>query len=107
MPFFDPSQLSPRAIAPGAAIRTMWGERIMISLVDLEPASQVPAHTHPHEQMGMVLEGSMTMIIGGESRVLGVGDAYLIPSGIEHSVTTGSASTRVLDIFSPPREDYK
>jgi len=106
MTFFDPSQLSPRTLAPGAQTRTMWGERIMISLVDLEPASQVPVHSHPHEQMGMVLEGALTMVIGGESRDLKAGDVFLIPSNAEHSVSTGNVATQVLDIFSPPRQDY-
>ena len=106
MTFFDPSQISPRILAPGAQTRTMWGDRIMISLVDLEPASQVPVHNHPHEQMGMVLEGAMTMVIGGESRDLKAGDVFLIPSNAEHSVSTGNVTTRVLDIFSPPRQDY-
>ncbi len=78
----------------------------MVSLVDMEPGSQVPVHTHPHEQMGMVLEGSLTMVIGDESRQLRAGDVYLAPGNVEHSVTTGGTLTRVLDIFSPPREDY-
>ena len=107
MTFFDPAQISPRAIAPGAQIRTMWGERIMISLADAESGAQVPAHSHPHEQMGMVLEGALTMVIGGESRDLKAGDVFLIPSDVEHSISTGNVRTRVLDIFSPPREDYK
>ena len=106
MAFFDPSQISPRTLGPGWQIRTMWGEHIMISLADLEPASQVPAHTHPHEQMGMVLEGALTMVIGGESRDLKAGDVFLIPSNLEHSISTGNVTTRVLDIFSPPRQDF-
>ena len=106
MTFFDPSQRAPRTLAPGVQLRTMWGERIMVSMVDLEPGAQVPAHTHPHEQMGMVLEGALTMTIGGETRDLKAGDVYLAPPGIEHSVSTGNVATRVMDIFSPPREDY-
>ncbi|MBI4200906.1 MAG: cupin domain-containing protein [Chloroflexi bacterium] len=107
MPFYDPSQRPSRIIAPGVHIKTMWGERIMISLVDLAAGSQVPAHTHPHEQMGMVLKGRMTMVIEGESRDLRAGEVYLIPSGVEHSVSRVNVATRVVDIFSPPREDYK
>ena len=106
MTFFEPSQLSSRTLAPGVQARVMWGERIMVSLVNLEPGSQVPAHTHPHEQMGMVLEGAMTMDIGGESHDLKAGDAYLVPSDVEHVVTTGNVPTQVLDIFSPPRQEF-
>ncbi|MBI2202009.1 MAG: cupin domain-containing protein [Armatimonadetes bacterium] len=106
MPFFDPSKLRPREIAPGARIRTMWGERIMVSMVDLEPGSVVPAHTHPHEQMGVVLEGEFHMRVGGEERLLKPGDVYLVPSNMEHSVTVGATRAQVADLFSPPREDY-
>lgn len=106
MTFFDPSQLPPRTLGPGVQTRTMWGERIMISLADLEPASQVPAHSHPHEQMGIVLEGALTVVIAGESRELKAGDVFLVPSNVEHSVSRVNVSTRVVDIFSPPRQDY-
>ena len=82
MTFFDPSQRPARTIAPGVQIKTMWGERIMISVVDLAAGSQVPAHVHPNEQMGMVLEGRMTMVIGAERHDLKAGEVYLIPSGI-------------------------
>ena len=107
MTFFDPSHVPHREIAPGVRIRTMWGDRIMVSVVDLEPGSQVPSHTHPNEQMGMVLEGGMRMVIGGETSDLKQGDIYLATSDQEHSVTDVELFTRVLDIFSPPREDYK
>ena len=107
MAFFDPSVVSPREIAPGVRIRTMWGEHIMVSVVEMEPNCTVPAHAHPHEQMGVVLEGGMRIVIGGESRDLKPGDVFLVPSNQEHSVFNSGVSTRVLDIFSPPREEYK
>ena len=35
------------------------------------------------------------------------GDVYLIPSGVEHSATAVGGPARALDIFSPPRDEYK
>lgn len=104
--YFQSSQITPRDIAPGIQIRPMWGERIMVSIIDVAPGSEVPPHTHPHEQMGLVLEGGVTMVIGGDLRVLNPGDVYLVPPDVEHGVFAGSERARVVHIFSPPREDY-
>jgi len=107
MPFFNAAQRTSRTIGPGVHLGTMWGDNIMVSVVNLDANAKVPAHTHPHEQMGMVLEGFLTMTIGEETQVLTVGDVYLAPTNTEHSVAAGDVNTKVLDIFSPPREDYK
>ena len=107
MPFYNPSQIDTREIFPGARIRTMWGEHIMVSLVDLDPHSEVPKHSHPNEQAGIVLEGELTMTISREEQTLKKGDVYFIPSDVEHSVTVGERSAQVADLFSPPRDDYK
>ena len=107
MYFYQPADVPPRELAPGFRIRTMWGERIMLSLVELDPKAEVPEHTHPHEQMGIVLDGVIHMTIGGQARTLHQGDVYLVPPNVPHMVTMGDAKARVVDLFSPPREEYK
>ena len=94
-------------LAPGARTRTFWGDNMLLSLVEIDANSLVPLHTHPHEQAGIVVEGEMEMGIGGEVKVLQVGDMYIIPGGVEHYAKTVTASAKVLDIFSPVREDYQ
>ena len=66
-----------------------------------------PDHTHPHEQGGMLLEGELEMVIAGESRALKPGDIYIIPGNVEHLARTRASKARVLDIFSPVREEFK
>ena len=107
MPFYDPSQVQPKEIAPGASIQPVWGEKVMMVYVTLENGSEVPLHRHPHEQMGMGLEGELEMTIDGEKKVVKKGEAYLVPSNVEHSAVANRGRAMVLDIFSPPREDYK
>ncbi len=109
MPYFiDSSKLERREIAPGITIRTMWGDKLMISIVENAPHAVVPAHTHSeHEQGGIVLQGEFDMMIGGETRRLKPGDAYVIPPGVEHKLTGGDGWALALDVFSPPREEYK
>ena len=108
MPFFDISSTAPQALLPGISVRTAWGDRIMLSFLDFEyEGATVPLHHHLHEQMGMGLEGEFELVIGQETRVIRLGDVYLIPSDVMHSATAVGGPARALDIFSPPREEYK
>jgi len=101
------ANVKPVEMVPGAWQRTLaWGERMLISHVTLEPGSLVPRHKHPHEQVGFVIEGEITMVIGGESHAFKAGDSYVIPSNVEHDGRV-TQHTVVLDVFSPPREDFK
>jgi len=105
--FFDLADLKPKEVIPGMQIRVASGERIMLSYVDLEEGSEVKDHSHPHEQAGMVIEGEGDFRIGGEERKVRPGDLYVIPSQVVHRLLVTRGPMRVLDIFSPPREEYR
>ena len=94
-------------LAPGARTQTFWGDNITLSFVTIDANSLVPRHTHPHEQAGLVIEGEMEMGIADEVKVLRPGDMYIIPGGVEHYAQCGDIPARVLDIFSPVREEFK
>ena len=106
MYFIEEDNMSKKSIAPGVSIAVAGGDRAQMSFVTLTPGAQVPMHDHPHEQMGVVLEGEFVMVIGGESRTIKTGDKYVIPGGVEHGVPDVKVKSVALDIFSPPREDY-
>ena|SRR5438105_15685975 len=107
MPFFDLSQQPTKTIFPGVTITTAWGEHLMLSFVTFEyGGASVPTHTHPHEQMGLGLEGEFELTIDEETRVIRSGDSYAIPGNTPHSaVSLGPA--RALDVFHPIRDDYR
>ncbi len=105
--FHDPSEIQRKDLAPGVTLRPMWGDKIMMSMVEIAPNAVVPMHTHPHEQAGLVLQGEFDFTIGGETKRLRQGDAYVIPGGVEHGLVGWDGWSMALDIFSPPREDYK
>ena len=100
-------QCSHHNIGPGVDIFTAAGNGIMLSLVEFEPSAIVELHSHPHEQMGILLEGEMTFIIDGERHLLGPGDMWRIPGDVEHSAIAGEAPVKALDVFHPIREDYR
>ena len=99
--------LSAKASAPGAQLRVAWGEKLMLSYVELAPGGKVPLHSHPHEQGGICLEGAMEFTIGDETRIIKRGESWMIPGGVTHAVRALEQGAVALDIFSPPREDYK
>ena len=93
-------------IFPGVEIRTTAGRQLMLSVVRLEPGSVVPDHSHPHEQMGMMISGRLEFTVDGTTRVLGPGDIWRIPGGVVHSVRALEEPAVALDVFHPIREDY-
>lgn len=106
MPFYNPSEIPTKEIIPGCHSRLIAGERVMLSVLDMPKGSVLPEHSHPHEQAGMVLEGRLSLAIDGDERVLHPGEAYLVPGGVLHSGYVVDEDVKVLDVFSPPREDY-
>src|SRR5205085_5733207 len=72
--FPTPDELSTHTIFPGVIILTAALEKMMLSVVDLAPHSVVEEHSHPHEQVGMLLEARATFFIGDEEKRLQAGD---------------------------------
>jgi quercetin dioxygenase-like cupin family protein len=105
--FPTPDELGRHTIFPGVQIRTCAAERMMMSLVDLAPHSVVEEHAHPHEQIGMILQGRAVFIVGGEEKILQAGDFYRIPGHVRHKVIALDEPVRALDIFHPIREEYR
>lgn len=86
--------------------RTVNGERLTLALVELAPDAVVPEHRHENEQMGMVVTGSVTFTVDGETRTLGPGGTWRIPSNLPHDLVTGPDGALVVDVFAPTREDW-
>jgi quercetin dioxygenase-like cupin family protein len=96
-----------RELFPGVRISVVSGEKLMLSRVEIAPDAVVPEHAHPHEQFGYVMQGEARFTIGGETRLLRQGDYYAIPGGVAHAVTAGSGGAVCMDIFAPPRDEYR
>jgi len=105
--FVGKSDCSKHCIFPGVTIYTVAGQQMMLSYVELEPGAIVEEHSHPHEQMGMVLAGEAHFFVGDEDRLLHAGDLYRIPGGVPHRVVATEKGAKALDVFHPVREDYR
>lgn len=86
--------------------RRVEGEKVTLALVELRPNAIVPVHRHEHEQLGLVIQGSVTFTIDGETRQLGPGGTWRVLGGRLHGVSVGREGAIVVDVFSPTRSDW-
>jgi len=108
--FFNLNDLSQgiyRQLADGMETRIFPGENVMISVVRLEPNASGEIHDHPQEQWGVLLEGSGVRIQNGIEHPVASGDFWQTPGGVPHGFRAGSEGAVVLDVFSPPRDEYR
>jgi quercetin dioxygenase-like cupin family protein len=95
-------------VKPGLTRRLITGERAMVASVELVRGCVVPRHAHVHEQISYVLDGCLRLVVGdagAESYEVRTGEVVVIPSNVPHAAEA-LEDTRVLDVFSPPREDW-
>jgi quercetin dioxygenase-like cupin family protein len=105
--FGDLSSIPPQQIWERIAARSVHGERLTLAVVELDPGAVAAEHSHENEQLGIVLQGKITFRIGDEQRELGPGDTWCIPGNTRHEATAGPEGCVVIDVFSPPRDDFR
>ncbi len=98
--------IEPKEILPGFKARFIHTDSQTLSLVTIEKGAVLPEHTHIHEQVSQVVEGSFKLTVGGETKVCNSGDVALIDSNVPHSGVALTPCT-IFDIFTPVREDYQ
>jgi quercetin dioxygenase-like cupin family protein len=93
-------------VFPGIKGHLIHTEHCTIADFRIASGTKLPVHQHPHEQTSTILEGRFEFRVGEEVRECGPGEVAVIPGGVPHS---GMALTdcRIMDIFSPVREDYR
>lgn len=96
-----------RELAPGLSTRIFAGEHAMLSVVTIAPGAMGTMHHHPEEQWGVLLSGSAIRFQGGEEIAVKTGDFWRTPGHVPHTMRAGPDGARVLDIFAPPRPEYK
>ncbi|HMU48109.1 MAG TPA: cupin domain-containing protein [Chitinophagaceae bacterium] len=95
-----------KELAPGILSKLVHGKKSTLSVVDIKQGSILPEHKHKHEQITFIVEGELEMMIKGKKYLLTAGSVHVIPSNFPHSAKA-ITDCRVIDVFSPVREDYK
>ena len=91
--------------------RLLTGERMMIAHVYLQAGAIVPRHEHDNEQLTYILEGTLRLWLGldedEEMFDIRAGEVLHIPPNVPHEVHIGPEGAVIVDVFSPPREDWQ
>ena len=93
-------------LAEGISRQMIYGERLMVCRFSFAPRVVTPVHSHPHEQITLVERGRARFTVAGVDRIASAGDILFFPSGIEHGATMLEEPVVLVDIFSPPREEF-
>lgn len=102
----DLSKVVSKEIMPGYHGKMIHTEHMSLAFWNVEEGAEVPEHQHINEQVMQVLEGTFEFTVAGKTKIYTTGDFVLIPSNVPHS---GKAMTpcKLVDVFSPVREEYK
>ena len=92
-------------LAEGAKNYIVSSERMTVSFVTLEPNIRITPHRHEPEQMVIVNDGACDFIVDGKLYHLEEGDVLIIPSNVEHGNYSSERGLRMIEVFSPPRQD--
>ncbi len=107
MGFFRKSELKEKQVLEGITLKSVSGDKTMMTFFEFEPDAVIPEHKHPHEQITYIIEGEMEFTLEGETKVLKTGDGVVIPPNYDHSAKILSMPTKAVDAWYPIREDYK
>jgi len=96
--------------AEGIERRLVHLEKMLTAVLDFSNGPQSepdPMHSHPHEQISYIAEGEVLFFMEGEEpEHLKPGDMFYVPSNKMHCIQLLTKTARLVDSFSPVREDF-
>src|SRR4051794_9361966 len=92
--------------APGIKRQMIVGEKMTMCRFTFDPLVVTDEHTHPHEQMTLIVKGKVKFTIAGEVKILSAGNVMHFPPNNRHGATMLDEEVVLIDIFSPVREDF-
>ena len=103
------AEITPHEIAPGRSRYEAHTDHLMLVVVEFNDGPHTEAdapHSHPHEQVSYIVDGEVTFYLEGRPHHLIAGDMITIPPNIPHTIQVLTNNARLLDAFSPIREDF-
>lgn len=104
--FINIEDVELRSMVPGGNARIVHSEHMTLAHWYFEKDAILPEHSHPHEQISVLIRGRFEMTVGGESCIMVPGTTLIIPPHVLHTGTALEESFHI-DVFYPVREEYR
>lgn len=106
MPRVDIRNQAEREVVPGFFLRVVHSDHVTNAFWRIVAGASLDAHSHPHEQIVNMIEGTFELVVAGQPHRLEAGDVFVIPGNIPHGGRAIS-DCRIIDSFYPVREDLR
>lgn len=106
MKVHDFDSAPPRLLVPGYVGRYIHSDQITQGRIDIEAGALLKEHSHPHEQWTMLVRGSFELTVNGVAHLMTPGQVIYVAPNELHSARSITAC-QVIDVFHPPRDDYR
>jgi len=97
-------------VKEGVRRRLIHTNDLMMVVIDFEDGpwkEPDPPHSHVHEQTTYVVEGEIIFFCEGElEQRLKSGDMFSVPSGKKHTIQLLTSTAKLVDSFTPLRQEF-
>lgn len=103
---YQPDSAPLKELLPGVFMKPLtYGEKSILCEFHLTQGALIPAHQHPHEQTGYLVQGSLRFFGEEGESVVGPGYSWCFKGGVVHGAEA-LADTVLIEVFSPLRQEY-
>lgn len=110
MPVLKFDETPSQTVREGLNRKLIYEKELMTAILDFTDGpweEKEPPHSHPHEQTSYIAKGEIIFYCEGEpDQHLKEGDMFAVPSGKMHTIKLLSKEARLVDSFTPIREDF-
>lgn len=104
------SDIQERKVTDFYSRRLVYTDNLMMvncEFTDGPTENPDPFHSHNHEQVSYMAEGEVYFFCGDDEKVhLKPGDHFSVPSGVQHTIHRLTPFVRIIDCFTPLREEF-
>jgi len=106
--FYFQDEIEEEVVVVGKIKRKIIAHNGKIMMVDVyfQDDAIGTEHVHEHEQATYCLEGEFEFTIGDEKKIIKQGDTVYIPPMVNHGAVLITPKGRLLDVFTPQRDDF-
>ncbi len=94
-------------LSPDASTHIVTARNATLSFATVAPNANTPVHSHPAEQLMIVVKGELDAVVEGKLYRVKAGDVVKIPGGVEHAANTLEQECQLIEVFAPARKEFE